>query len=218
VGWAARDVQAPRVSCEQHSARSSHRLRGWLRLGAAGADLWCRLREDAAVNIIDDLVKRQVRILVTVPHHTRSAEALWRRYHSAGAQIYGHPAVATRLVDTSGFEPVSGDGTVENLARVHVIDSPPRAEQPIEIPWHRALVFGDSVVETGDGQLRARGRALDSDRRRRWWYEQYLPTLERLADLEPAHVLVTHGKPAVGDGSTALRRALQRDPWQRPKR
>jgi hypothetical protein len=39
-----------------------------------------------------------------------------------------------------------------------------------------------------------------------------------LAALAVEHVLVTHGQAVVGDGATALRRALQRDPWQRPKR
>jgi len=59
---------------------------------------------------------------------------------------------------------------------------------------------------------------LDSERRRRWWRERYLPTLESLAALEPQHVLVTHGEPVLGEGAAALRRALGRDPWQRPKR
>jgi hypothetical protein len=59
---------------------------------------------------------------------------------------------------------------------------------------------------------------LDSERRRHWWRERYLPTLEPLAGLGPEHVLVTHGQPVLGEGAAALRRALTRDPWQRPKR
>jgi hypothetical protein len=43
-------------------------------------------------------------------------------------------------------------------------------------------------------------------------------TLEPLAALEVEHVLVTHGQPVVGNGAVALRRALERDTWQRPKR
>jgi hypothetical protein len=116
------------------------------------------------------------------------------------------------------YLPVAGGETIEDLARMHVIGSPARSEQPIEIPEHRALVFGDSVVETGDGELRVWEDALDSERRRRWWRERHLPTLQRLANLQPAHVLVTHGTPVLNDGSQALRRALRRDPWQRPKR
>src|SRR5262249_2830717 len=103
-------------------------------------------------------------------------------------------------------------------AGFHPIGSPPRSEQPIEIPAQRALVFGDAVVETGGGELRVWEDPLDSERRRRWWRERYLPTLERLAALEPEHVLVTHGQAVLSDGAAARRRAVGRGPGQRPKR
>jgi hypothetical protein len=174
--------------------------------------------DDPALDALDDVVGDRVRILITMPFHTRSAEPLWRRYRRAKARIYGHPDVATRLGDTSGFEPIAGGGDVGRFARFHRIGSPPRSEQPIEIPAHRALVFGDAVVETGGGELRVWDGPLDSERRRLWWHDRYLPTLERLAGLEVEHVLVTHGHAAVGNGAAALRGALRRDPWQRPKR
>jgi len=174
--------------------------------------------DDPALGDLDELVRGRVRILVSMPYHTRSAESLWRRYRRAKALICGHPDVATRLGDVSGFEAVAGGGEVGGVACFHPIGSPPRSEQPIEIPAHRALVFGDAVVETGGGELRLWDGPLDSERRRRWWCERYLPTLERLAALEVEHVLVTHGQAVVGDGAAALRRALERDPWQRPKR
>ena len=125
--------------------------------------------------------------------------------------------MATRLGDVSGFQAVTG-GDVGGVARFHPIGRPPRSEQPIEIPAHRALVFGDAVVETGGGELRVWEDPLDSERRRRWWRERYLPTLEPLAGLGPEHVLVTHGQPVLGGGAAALRRALARGPWQRPRR
>jgi hypothetical protein len=170
--------------------------------------------DDPALGPLDDLVRGRVWILVSMPYHARSAESLWRRYHRANACICGHPDVATRLGDTSGFTGVAG-GDIDGVARFHPIGSPPRSEQPIEIPAHRALVFGDSVVETGGGELRLWDGPLNSERRRRWWHERYLPTLERLAALEVEHVLVTHGRAVVGNGTAALRRALEREPWQR---
>lgn len=173
--------------------------------------------DDPALGALDGLVGARVRILVSMPFHTRSAESLWRRYRRAQARIYGHPDVATRLGDTAGFEAVTGGDDVDGVARFHAIGSPPRSEQPIEIPAHRALVFGDAVVDTG-AELRLWDAPLDSERRRRWWDERYLPTLEPLAGLTVEHVLVTHGQPVVGNGAAALRRALERDPWQRPKR
>jgi glyoxylase-like metal-dependent hydrolase (beta-lactamase superfamily II) len=113
---------------------------------------------------------------------------------------------------------VTGDTDVGGVARFHPIGSPPRSEQPIEIPAHRALVFGDAVVETGGGELRVWDDPLDNERRRRWWRERYLPTLERLTALKIENVLVTHGQAVLSDGAAALRRALEREPWQRPKR
>ena len=174
--------------------------------------------DDPALGALDDLVGGRVRILVSKPYHTRSAELLWRRYNRAQARIYGHAEVTTRLGDTSGFEAVSGGDDVGGVARFHSIGTPPRSEQPIEIPALGALVFGDDVVETGGGELRVWEDPVDSERRRRWWRERHLPTLERLAAMEPEHVLVTHGQPILAQGATALRRALERDPWQRPKR
>src|SRR5919108_957739 len=160
--------------------------------------------DDPALNVLDDLVRGRVRILVTMPYHTRSSESLWQRYRGAKARIYGHPAVATRLGDISGFEAITGGGDVAGLGRFHPNGRPPSSQQPIEIPPVRALVFGDAVVETGGGELRVWAAALDSEGRGRWWHTRYLPTLERLADLDIDHVLVTHGQPAIGDGKAAL--------------
>jgi hypothetical protein len=174
--------------------------------------------DDPALGALDDLVRGRVRILISKPFHTRSAEPLWRRYRRAKARIYGHPEVATRLGDASGFEAVTSGHDVGGVARFHAIGRPPRSEQPVEILACRALVFGDAVVETGGGELRVWEDPVDSERRRRWWQERYLPTLERLAALEAGHVLVTHGQAVLGNGAAALRRALERDPWQRPKR
>jgi glyoxylase-like metal-dependent hydrolase (beta-lactamase superfamily II) len=174
--------------------------------------------DDPAVDVLDELVRGRVRILVTMPYHARSSESLWRRYRNAKARIYGHPGVATRLGDVSGFEAVTGGGDVDGIARFHSIGRPPSSQQSIEIPAVRALVFGDAVVDTvGDG-LRVWAAPLDSEDRRRWWHARYVPTLQRLAGLDIDHVLVTHGRPAIGDGKAALQRALEAAPWQRPKR
>ncbi len=135
--------------------------------------------DDPALGTLDDLARGRVRILISKPFHTRSAERLWSRYRRAGARIYGHPEVATRLGDTSGFAAVTSGHGVGGVARFHPVDS---------------------------------------QRRRRWWDERCLPTFERLAALEAEHILVTHGQPVVAGGTAALRRAIRRDPWQRPKR
>lgn len=172
--------------------------------------------DDPALPALDDVVHGRVRILISKPWHTRSAGSLWQRYHSAKAHIYGHRDVASRLADPSGFTPVTGGTAIGEVAYCHPIGRPPRAEQPIEIAAQGALVFGDAVVETG-GDLRVWEDPLGNEQRQRWWDERYRPTIERLAAKRTERVLVTHGQPVLGDGAAALRRALDRGPWQRPK-
>ena len=83
--------------------------------------------DDPALAALDNLTGGRVRILISKPFHTRSAEPLWRRYRRAQARIYGHLEVATRLGDTSGFEAVTSGTDVGGLARFHPIGSPPRS-------------------------------------------------------------------------------------------
>ena len=90
------------------------------------------------------------------------------------------------------------------------IGKPRRREMPLWFPSHRALAFGDAVVGVEDG-LRIwdtlDGKSPD------WYRERFLPTLEPLLELDPEHVLVTHGPPALGDGRERLAEALARPPW-----
>lgn len=171
---------------------------------------------DPVVPGLDGVVAESVRILVSIPYHARSAELLWRRYRDRGARILGHPLVAKRLSDTSGFAALAGGEDIDGVARVHRIGRPVRAELPIEIPSHRALVFGDAIVEHG-GELRLWEQPVSSDNRRRWYDERFLPTLRALERLDVERVLVTHGRPVLRAGAGALRRALDRGPWQPPR-
>lgn len=168
---------------------------------------------DPALAELDELVGDPVRILISIPYHTRSAESLWRRYRERDAFILGHRLAAKRLSDTTGFRPLTGDDDIEGVARVHRIGRPVRAELPIEIPSQRALVFGDAIVEWG-GSLRLWEDPVESDNRRRWYEERFLPTLRDLARLDVERVLVTHGRPVLSDGAAALSEALHRGPWR----
>src|SRR6266487_6967037 len=56
--------------------------------------------DDPALDVLDDLVRGRVRILVTMPYHTRSSESLSRRYRSAkarstGIQVSRHDSVTS---------------------------------------------------------------------------------------------------------------------------
>ena len=45
--------------------------------------------DDPALGVLDDLAGGRVRILISKPFHTRSAEPMWRRYRRAGRASTG---------------------------------------------------------------------------------------------------------------------------------
>ncbi len=169
--------------------------------------------EDVA-SVLDGLAAERVRILITIPYHVRSAEQLRDRWRgSRDVTIHGDERVARRLRDPAGFEPLRPGDRLPGGIRAHQIGRPRRAEMPLELPSHRALAFGDAVVEAG-GSLHVWDSPLDTDRRRRWWDERLLPTLRALVDLPVERILVTHGEPVMDRGREALAAALDRPPWQ----
>ena len=56
-----------------------------------------------------------------------------------------------------------------------------------------------------------------ASRRRRWYEDRYLPTLEALLDHDVERVLVTHGEPVLQGGRRALEAAFAQPPWHRDK-
>ena len=56
---------------------------------------------------------------------------------------------------------------------------------------------------------------LESERRRAWYEQRYLPTLDALTKLEVERILVTHGEPVLRDGARALAECLARPPRSR---
>jgi glyoxylase-like metal-dependent hydrolase (beta-lactamase superfamily II) len=152
---------------------------------------------------------RPAAILITIPYHVRSAEALSERYD---ATIHGHPAVADRLESRERFRAI--DGELPGGARAYPIGKPRRYEMPIHLPSHKALATGDALVTTPQGDLRLwhwRDR-LDADRIR-WYRERFNPTLQPLLALDLERILVTHGPPFLNYGSAALQVAVDAEPW-----
>ena len=158
---------------------------------------------------LDRLVTEPVAIVVTIPYHARDAEPLAARY---AATIHGHPATAKRFGDARAFRPVAPGEPLPGGAQAFAIGRPRRYEQPLWLPSHRALAFGDAVVEAG-GALRLWAQSVPSERRRRFLRERLAPTLQPLADLDPERVLVTHGRPVLSGGRAALEAALTGEPF-----
>jgi hypothetical protein len=178
-------------------------------------DPLARLADEQLLAALDEIVRGRVRILVTTPFHVRGSELLWRRWRDRHeVTISGHEHCATRLDDRSAFRPLQGGETLDGGVRAHAIGQPRRAEIPFELPSHRALAFGDSVLEV-DGELRVWPRRRDPERHRAWYEERFLPTLDPLTRLDVERVLVTHGEPVLHDGARALAASLARPPWSR---
>ena len=180
-------------------------------------DPLARAEEEPLLASLDEVVRGRVRILVTTPFHVRGSELLWKRWRDEHeVTIFGHESCVhpTRLQDRSDFRPLRGGETLDGGVRAHPIGKPRRAEIPFELPSHRALAFGDAVLEI-DGELRV-WEDLEGERRRTWYEQRFLPTLEALTRLDVERVLVTHGEPVLRDGARALAAALARPPWKRP--
>ena len=90
----------------------------------------------------------------------------------------------------------------------------PREERPLWFPSHAAIVFGDVVVTTPDGELRIwEADPMDAGLRA-FFADVFLPALAPLGALPVEHVLTTHGAPVIGGGAAALRAALAAPPWE----
>jgi hypothetical protein len=173
------------------------------------------LPEDPApvFELMDEVLRQRLTLLVTIPYHVRSAEEIRRRYRrQAKTTIRGHAAAAKRLEDRTGFREIESGAELPGGVTAHRIGNPVRQETPLHLPSHGALVFGDAVVEV-DGGLRVWSDRRVDDKVERFYRERFNPTLEPLLDLDFERVLVTHGEPVMQSGKDELRSALRRKPW-----
>jgi glyoxylase-like metal-dependent hydrolase (beta-lactamase superfamily II) len=165
-----------------------------------------RMAEDAA----------RVELLITIPYHTRSAEALYERFApQRPTRIWGHANVRRRLLPETPLDvvPMSAAGSAAPIgggaAEAYAIGRPRRSEHPLYVPSLRAAVFGDAVVGAEDGLRfwnQSSGTGAD------WYRDVFAPTLAGLAERPLEHVLVTHGPPVIGDGRRQLALCLAAPP------
>ena len=163
--------------------------------------------------LVDDILSERLSVLVTIPYHVRSAEEILRRYRGqAEAAIWGHSAAAKRLKDRSGFREIDPGADLPGGVTAYRIGKPVRHETPLHLASHRALVFGDAVVEV-DGELRVWSDRPVDEKVERFYRERFNPTLRPLLDLDFERALVTHGQPVMKHARQELRSALRRKPW-----
>ena len=171
---------------------------------------------DAVLELVESILGERLSILVTLPYHVRSSEALRDRFKKdIATTIWGHPDCTKRMKRKTAFKPIDPNDPRKPLpagVSAHVIGKPRRTETPLLLPSHRALVFGDAVAEEG-GRLRVWAMERVDDRVERFYRERFNPTLKPLLELDFDRVLVTHGQPVMKDGKKAFRSALRSKPW-----
>lgn len=158
----------------------------------------------------------RVELLVTIPYHTRSSEALYERFApDRPTRIWGHANVRKRLRPETPLEvvPVSEAGAAARIAGgaadAYTVGRPRRSEHPVYVPSLRAVVFGDAVVGAQGG---LRFWQQSSGTGEDWYRGVFAPTLETLAAQPLEHVLTTHGPPVLGDGQRQLALCLASAP------
>lgn len=170
----------------------------------------------ALLDQLDVIVSGRVQILITIPYHVRDAEPVWRRYRrDRKATIWGHHAVAKRLADGRGFHEITAGTMIGTGILPIAVGNPRRHEMPLFVRAHRALVFGDAVVEA-DGLARVWIQRRITPERLDWYERRLRPSLEPLLEVDCDRLLVTHGTPVLSGGHEALRTALDTGPWYHP--
>jgi len=177
--------------------------------GEFGAKVGCYLaHEDGRTLIIDplltedldDYIDGEVVVAVTIPYHVRDCARAAQRY---GGVVSAHPDARRRLPEGTPFDPDAG-------LRWHALKR--GKERPLELPGHRALVFGDRIVGV-DGGLRYWINAPVTPKRRDFFRRVTSRQLAHLLEIDFEHALTTHGEPVMESGKQALADALDGEPW-----
>ena len=170
---------------------------------------------EPVLDLIESIIAERLSILITIPYHVRSSAEIRGRFESeAETTIWGHPACAKRLDDTSGFRELEPGTELPAGVTAHHIGKPRRHEMPLHLPSHKALAFGDAVAAV-DGRLVVWATAKVDEKMERFHRERFNPTLEPLLELDLDRVLVTHGEPVMKAGRKQLEAALRARPWSR---
>jgi glyoxylase-like metal-dependent hydrolase (beta-lactamase superfamily II) len=148
----------------------------------------------APPSLVDELASgRDPVVVLTCRWHERDSASVVERL---GAPVYSPPqAGAEGAVTPRDYEP--GDELPGGVVAQAAVEA---ADLVLWIPGHRALVFGDTLIDRGNGLEIPATWAPEGVT-----LEQRAAALRPLLDLPVLHVLPTHGPPT---DRAALERAL----------
>lgn len=182
------------------------------RIGGARSDAYAVVDEDGAVVLIDPLpideeplrrLGKVTAIVLTAGNHQRSA---WRFRKAFGAPVWA-PEGAQGLEEAPDFFYVAGETLPAGIVSFHT-PGPTEAMYTLWIQQHpRSVAFiSDLLSHEGRGTPEfVPGQYQDDPVRTRH-------SVRRILDHLPVQtVCFAHGAPIVGEGATALRRALEED-------
>lgn len=156
--------------------------------------------------------KGEVAVLLTVPQHERSAQAVYDRYRAQhGVSVWVHAVVRDRVGCrvTHAFE--EGDALPGGVRALPLQGLRPHDDEVMYyLPPHQALVAGDALMGVGHGALRVcrPPRMGQSEAGLVRYREQLLPSLRRALALPVEMVLTSHGAMALERAREALDDAI----------
>ncbi len=148
-------------------------------------------------------------VVLTNRHHVRDTAAFVEAF-GCGVHVPGPGVEEVRAggLDARGYGP--GEELPGGMVALEV-GAISADEAALQVPWAGAVAFADGLVRGGggDGPLAFVSDGLMGDDPEEV-KAGLLEALARVADLEPRHLLLAHGRPVVGDGAAALREFLAR--------
>lgn len=138
-------------------------------------------------------------IVRTLHFHERSIPEASRRYGADAWARTSPPGLPEKRVD----HPIGGEEPLPGPLRGFEVNRDD--EVGLWLPDQRALAFGDAMLRDGDGRLSMCPESWVTRSGGRAGLRQ---SLTPLLELNPVHVLVSHGPLVLGDGSEAMARAL----------
>ncbi len=186
--WKPDSGWEPRVTCTSVTTRGQTLLLDPLAPSVRATAFWSRLNAVPPTGVV-----------ILKPDHVRHVDLFVRQYN---IPAFGPKLFLRDDIPASDLQPVEPGSELPG-GILALYDGRNRAETPLWLPEHRAIVFADALTAPGNN-LRVWSTP--------WHEERVLPALRALLDLPFEHVIVSHGEPV--HTRAAFEKALERPPWK----